>query len=112
MAESTQHRAWPLYVVPDVMTGDQIPLGRIVHNGDWRIEHEDLSLVEDLPHGAQLRTLAAGWLEELSREVRAANGSDDEAEPLSVSRMEWRRVFHNNHLRIGPAEVVAVPHAA
>ena len=112
MAESLAHRTWPLYVVPDVASETQLLIGRVVYDGEWRLESNDISTVEGLPHGPELGTMAEIWFKELSREIQAANDVTYNAEPLSISRMEWRQVFHNNHLRIGPAQPLPTAHTA
>lgn len=101
MSSTIIPQAWPLQVVTEVAGTEAVNIGYIVHNHQWAIRRGDIGQLTDLPQGTQLRCLAERWIEELEQEAAAANGEDNDATPLSRARVEWRRVLHNNHLRIG-----------
>ncbi|GAA1818366.1 MULTISPECIES: hypothetical protein [Nesterenkonia] len=96
-------RVWSLYAVPDTASTDGVALGEIIQNGQWELRVHNLSALEHMPGGAHIRWSAELWLTELAEEIDAANGAHNNAPPMTPDRMEWRRAFHNNHLRIGPA---------
>lgn len=106
MHDASPAQTWPLYAVADITDDERIEIGEIVHSDRWEVRiwgDEDLW---DLPAGQMLAHVTERWLQELQKEADAANGQSNGATPLSEGRMEWRRVLHNNHLRVGPAQRV------
>lgn len=96
-------QVWPLYAVADVAAAEHVPLGEISAGERWELRRYTLEALNQLPHAQMLRETAELWLDELEAEVAAANGADNGAKPLTPGRMEWRRILHNNNLRIGEA---------
>lgn len=106
MHDALPAQTWPLYAVADITDDERIEIGEIVHSNYWEVRIWGDDELRDLPAGKMLVQVAERWLKELQEEADAANGQSNGATPLSVGRMEWRRVLHNNHLRIGPAQHV------
>lgn len=96
-------QTWPLYAVADVAAAEHVLLGEISAGERWELRRYDLEALNQLPHAPMLRKTAELWLEELEAEVASANGADNGSKQLTAGRMEWRRVLHNNNLRIGEA---------
>lgn len=96
-------RTWPLFAVTDLASEERHPLGEILHSDRWEVRVWGVEGLLELPSGETLYKAAQQWLRELSDEADAANGQANGSTPLSAGRMEWRRILHNNHLRIGPA---------
>ncbi|NLS09143.1 hypothetical protein HGQ17_03805 [Nesterenkonia sp. MY13] len=90
--------------MPDITSGQQLPIGQISFDGQWRLDHQSLDTVQELDDDKALLTVIERALHDLADEIDAANGRENRATPLSVARLERRRALHNNHLRIGPSQ--------
>lgn len=100
-------RSWPLYAVADLRDREGIHLGELIQTETWALTRPSLDEISALPLPEDVRSGIDFWFNELQREVDAANGADNGSAPTTGGRMEARRAFHNNNLRIGPAETRA-----
>lgn len=96
-------RSWPLYALADLRDSEGIHLGELIQAETWTLRRPSLEEISALPLPADVRSGIDFWCNELQREVDAANGADIGAAPMTEGRVEARRAFHNNNLRIGPA---------
>ncbi len=102
-------QSWPLYVVTDLRDREGPIVAEVVYDGSWSLRRRPPHLIREQTPNLQIRELLDLWLSQLEDEISAANGAENGATPLSVARMEWRRAFHNNNLRIGSAETRSSP---
>lgn len=105
-------RSWPLYAVADLRDREGIRLGELIQAETWTLTRPSREEISALPLPADVRSGIDFWFNELQREVDAANGADNGAAPMTGGRVEARRAFHNNNLRIGPGTSQVAPAAA
>lgn len=110
MGSTPAAQVWPLYAVADITGDERIDVGEIVHSDRWEVRYWGREDLHALPAGQALTHIADRWVQELQNEADAANGDAVGATPLSEGRVEWRRVLHNNHLRIGAGQHVDPSH--
>lgn len=99
-------RSWPLYAVADLRDREGIHLGELIQTETWALTGPPLTRS---PHCLCLKTCA---LETTSGSTSySAQSTPPTALTMVPHRRQvdgWtRRAFHNNNLRIGPAETRA-----